>query len=328
MYDPGVGRWLQEDPTGLTAGDADLYRYVDNNPVDSVDPSGLSRMEVQDLGDGRQALYYVHTYWAAQVVSCASVIGWFIPGRSYEDPPVLIGVYDPVTGNVERNGQFVEFERVKAEAEGLLGGAPSWNQFFRDHALPPAVLGPPQFRNNAFAAIERPIGGGNNPANGAFRARQDAIEVGIAGGMLAVDRIGLLRFAHPGRVLKAGGGGGGAAAALARGAPIVRQQGGRQILIGISDGAGGRLATREAMPFMIEWLRQGGRKDVIVGTLEQAQRIRTALAPQARLAAAYAENNGTAIWQLHPAEPANPLPHIRLWDGRGGSFHIFFHNPN
>jgi hypothetical protein len=40
-YDPTVGRWLSEDPSGL-AVDADPYRYVGNSPTDEADPSGLA----------------------------------------------------------------------------------------------------------------------------------------------------------------------------------------------------------------------------------------------------------------------------------------------
>jgi RHS repeat-associated protein len=40
-YDARVGRWLSEDPIGFNAGDANLYRYVGNGPVNGVDPSGL-----------------------------------------------------------------------------------------------------------------------------------------------------------------------------------------------------------------------------------------------------------------------------------------------
>lgn len=40
-YDPTVGRWLSEDPIGFYAGDANLYRYVGNGPVNGTDPSRL-----------------------------------------------------------------------------------------------------------------------------------------------------------------------------------------------------------------------------------------------------------------------------------------------
>ena len=39
-YDPSVGKWLSEDPSGLAA-DANPYRYCDNGPTDATDPSGL-----------------------------------------------------------------------------------------------------------------------------------------------------------------------------------------------------------------------------------------------------------------------------------------------
>jgi RHS repeat-associated protein len=41
-YNPAIGRWTNEDPTGFNSGDANLYRYVVNNPVTRVDPSGLA----------------------------------------------------------------------------------------------------------------------------------------------------------------------------------------------------------------------------------------------------------------------------------------------
>jgi RHS repeat-associated protein len=40
-YDPELGRWLSEDPIGEEGG-INLYSYVDNSPLDSVDPLGLS----------------------------------------------------------------------------------------------------------------------------------------------------------------------------------------------------------------------------------------------------------------------------------------------
>jgi RHS repeat-associated protein len=42
-YDSNTGRWLSEDPIGFRAGDANLYRYVGNEPTRYTDPSGLWR---------------------------------------------------------------------------------------------------------------------------------------------------------------------------------------------------------------------------------------------------------------------------------------------
>jgi hypothetical protein len=41
MYNPSIGRWMEEDPIDFKAGDADKYRYTGNNPTDATDPSGL-----------------------------------------------------------------------------------------------------------------------------------------------------------------------------------------------------------------------------------------------------------------------------------------------
>jgi hypothetical protein len=40
-YDPGVGRFISEDPIGFDGGDTNLYRYVGNSPLNFIDPFGL-----------------------------------------------------------------------------------------------------------------------------------------------------------------------------------------------------------------------------------------------------------------------------------------------
>ena len=39
-YDSVTGRFVSQDPMGFEAGDTNLYRYVKNQPTNSVDPSG------------------------------------------------------------------------------------------------------------------------------------------------------------------------------------------------------------------------------------------------------------------------------------------------
>ena len=39
-YSPSLGRFLSPDPIGFGGGDFNLYRYVNNNPVNYVDPTG------------------------------------------------------------------------------------------------------------------------------------------------------------------------------------------------------------------------------------------------------------------------------------------------
>jgi RHS repeat-associated protein len=41
-YEPGTGRFINEDPSGFTGGDVNLFRYVGNDPLNKVDPSGLT----------------------------------------------------------------------------------------------------------------------------------------------------------------------------------------------------------------------------------------------------------------------------------------------
>ncbi len=40
-YDQHTGRFISEDPIGFVGGDVNLYAYVQNNPINLIDPSGL-----------------------------------------------------------------------------------------------------------------------------------------------------------------------------------------------------------------------------------------------------------------------------------------------
>ncbi len=48
-YHAQFGRFLNRDPIGYRAGDANVYRYVGNRPTGSVDPSGLYDIEWEQV---------------------------------------------------------------------------------------------------------------------------------------------------------------------------------------------------------------------------------------------------------------------------------------
>lgn len=48
-YNPGIGRFIGEDSVGFGGGDANLYRYVGNRPVDNADPFGTTSIELTAL---------------------------------------------------------------------------------------------------------------------------------------------------------------------------------------------------------------------------------------------------------------------------------------
>jgi RHS repeat-associated protein len=45
-YDPEVGRFISEDPIGFAGGDVNLYGYVQNDPVNFIDPDGLDAIYI------------------------------------------------------------------------------------------------------------------------------------------------------------------------------------------------------------------------------------------------------------------------------------------
>jgi uncharacterized protein RhaS with RHS repeats len=48
MYNPIVGRWMEEDPIDFKAGDANLYRYVWNDPTNATDLTGLKAKKLDE----------------------------------------------------------------------------------------------------------------------------------------------------------------------------------------------------------------------------------------------------------------------------------------
>lgn len=80
IYSPTLGRFLQPDPAGYTAGD-NLYAYVGNDPVDGTDPSGKC---IEDLCivEGAAVIEAVETapIWAPAAIAGVKAVAGFALG--------------------------------------------------------------------------------------------------------------------------------------------------------------------------------------------------------------------------------------------------------
>jgi RHS repeat-associated protein len=74
-YDPGVGRFLSEDPLGFKAG-ANFYAYVDNRPTRYRDPLGLIRDCAQEQIDCFNKCYQGSLPWPFGCSSNPKVRKW------------------------------------------------------------------------------------------------------------------------------------------------------------------------------------------------------------------------------------------------------------
>jgi RHS repeat-associated protein len=96
-YDPQVGRFISEDPIGLTGG-VNAFAYVGDNPQNAVDPSGLYEIDV----------HYYLTYFLALKTGC------FTDPEAREIANADQGVDDnpatsPAYGDTERQRQVNAF---------------------------------------------------------------------------------------------------------------------------------------------------------------------------------------------------------------------------
>lgn len=72
IYSPALGRFLSQDPLGFDAGDYNLYRYVFNNPVNAIDPTGELAFIPLLIGAAAITLKVVDYAWTAWDVSQAT----------------------------------------------------------------------------------------------------------------------------------------------------------------------------------------------------------------------------------------------------------------
>jgi RHS repeat-associated protein len=85
-YDPSLGRFISEDPIGFSAGDTNLYRYVNNSPTNFTDPTGeiafLPILGMVAMG-AMNALIDVNVQLAVNNMTDKTDINWASVGVSF-----------------------------------------------------------------------------------------------------------------------------------------------------------------------------------------------------------------------------------------------------
>ena len=109
-YDAEVGAWITIDPIGFSAADANLYRYVENAPADSIDPSGLwSLWRWIYTGDGNIAdEHYNAAREAAGKSYSNNHARTAIRAGAALDPTPVFGTVDSVLTGVEEGQSPLE----------------------------------------------------------------------------------------------------------------------------------------------------------------------------------------------------------------------------
>ena len=93
VYSAQIGRFLQTDPIRFAAGDANIYRYVSNNPVNWVDPEGKNPVGavIGMVSGGIAGAIGAQAANAGTVATIAGALGGAIAGGA-------VGALDPSLG--------------------------------------------------------------------------------------------------------------------------------------------------------------------------------------------------------------------------------------
>jgi RHS repeat-associated protein len=155
-YDPDVGRFISEDPIGFKGGDVNLYAYVQNNPVNFVDPSGKIPPNLVTGGIGAAiggATAFINAYssgargWDLALQTSAGTGVGFITGFAMNPwMAVAAGTVAGGAGNYtsqwisnkyNSNSQGINWYQVGiSAASGTIGGA--YGGAFAMHGASPA----------------------------------------------------------------------------------------------------------------------------------------------------------------------------------------------
>jgi uncharacterized protein RhaS with RHS repeats len=122
---PEIGKWTAKDPILFAGGDSNLYGYVQNDPVNFIDPEGL--ISAGQLGIGNPGSYGGEN-------SCESMYD-----DNSEDPYLeeYLELPDPVLGMISIGGPFGKLKDIQRIAtskniDKLLKLAEKWGGRLKD----------------------------------------------------------------------------------------------------------------------------------------------------------------------------------------------------
>jgi uncharacterized protein RhaS with RHS repeats len=113
MYDPSIGRWLSQDPSGFEAGDPNLYRYCGNAPTDGMDPSGLAEYQVNN-GTFDVAMTPGNNF--------VDVTIKFTPGKKCPEAGIIRFIQ--ISKVTDKNGAPVDWTKAKKVIPSIFPGHP------------------------------------------------------------------------------------------------------------------------------------------------------------------------------------------------------------
>jgi RHS repeat-associated protein len=123
VYSADVGRWLNRDPLEERAG-LNLYAYCGNDPINCVDPLGLSFWSAVGAFVNAAAGTVVVAAMVAEVVAASPVIGaaLAVAAAGWGGYRLGIGIQEALTGKDPYTGRQLTTDEIDNAAAGVLGG--------------------------------------------------------------------------------------------------------------------------------------------------------------------------------------------------------------
>jgi RHS repeat-associated protein len=168
MYDPAIGRWLSPDPLADARNWVSPYQYVQNNPINRIDPTGMldqsqeqkdramsqtTRENEKWMNESRNdGGYWASVNKASSIAKTRNIKGLDGTGYTITDDDIALSVKIAVHNVLKSNGKFIYMNTFLAQ---LLG-----KPRFLTYSGPVSASTKQGKRNAAQSDWSRPAGAG------------------------------------------------------------------------------------------------------------------------------------------------------------------------